>query len=221
MGRTRAFLSAERDQIVELLDRLECQDAREQLQTASALAWIGIQARKRGVAVRGRLSSAARGRVDATHFASALQIFPNLPLSVRREAAMALGDLAGSVAVDELARLTSAPDVGTRLIAVDALGKIGGPQAVAALKAAVGDVNETIRAEAVRALGQLTTAEKEAETPEKAAVEALLLAVSHDEPSEYVREIAGEALAAIYGSDSRESGALRDQSPVPMVLATA
>jgi hypothetical protein len=221
MSRTRACAVVERDQIVHLLNRLLSEDAGRQLRTASTLAWIGIQTRKQDVAVRGCLSNAARGRVGATHFVPALKVFPALPMSVRREMAMALGDLAGGVAVDELARLTAVSDVGARLIAVDALGKIGGPQAVRSLKAAVGDVNETVRAETVRALGQLVAAERNADAPERAEVETLLLDVRAGDPSEYVREVAGEALAAIREAGLRQPGVLPDRTPSPAISVPA
>jgi HEAT repeat protein len=210
MDRTTAPKPADRQQIVYLLNRLPREDAGGQLRTASALAWIGIQARKSDAAVRGRLSSAARGRVDAMHFMPALEAFPSLPLPVRREVAMFLGDLAGSVAVTDLVRLATSPDAGARLIAVDALGKIGGPQAVAAIEAAVGDVNETVRTEAVRALGQLSVAEfeRDAGAPEMRAAENLLRDVSRGDPSEYVRQVTNEALAAI-----QEAGERLPQAP--------
>lgn len=201
MGRTKVGMTVEREQIVCLLNQLPREDASGQLRAASALAWIGIGMRKQDISVRGCLSSPARGRVGAMHFMPALKVFPALPLLVRREMAMALGDLAGSVAVDELIRLTTASDVEARLVAVDALGKIGGSQAVAALKAAIGDVNETVRAEATRALGQLAVAEGNADAPERASVEVLLLGVSAGDPSEYAREVAGEALAALHEAE--------------------
>jgi len=148
------------------------------------------------------------------HFMPALKALPALPSLARREMAMALGDLAGSVAVDELIRLTTASDVETRLVAVDALGKIGGAQATATLKAALGDANETVRAEATRALGQLTVAEGNADAPERASVEVLLLGVSGGDPSEYVREVAGEALAALREVKPPRSYDLGDHAPV-------
>lgn len=217
MGRTRAYTTVDRERIVHLLNRLPREDAAGQLRTASALAWIGIQARRPDSAVRGRLSSAARGRVDATRFVSTLRAFPSLPTPVRREVAMFLGDLAGGAAVADLVRLTTSPDAGARLIAVDALGKIGGPQAVAAIKTAVGDVNETVRAEAVRALDQLAAAEfsRDADAPEMRAMENLFLDVSAGDPSEYVREVANEALAAI-----REASARQPQAPIERIPAS-
>lgn len=207
-------MTVERERIVCLLNQLPREDASGQLRTASALAWIGIEMRKQDISARGCLSSAARGRVGAVHFMPTLKVFPALPSLVRREMAMALGDLAGSVAVDELSRLAIAFDVETRLVAVDALGKIGGLQAVAALKAALGDVYETVRAEAARALGQLAVAEGNADAPERASVEVLLLGVSAGDPSEYVREVAGEALAALHEAEPPRSYDLVDHIPI-------
>lgn len=215
MGQTRAYTTVDRKETVHLLNRLPHEDAAGQLRTATALAWIGIQARKQDAAVRGRLSSAARGRVDATHFVPALEAFPSLPVPVRREMALALGDLAGGVAVTELARLASAPDAGARLIAVDALGKIGGPKAVATLRTAAGDVDEAVRAEAVRALGQLAVAEKDAGAPERVEVETLLLDVMSGDPSRYVREAASEALSAIRQVIARPPQAPAERIPAP------
>jgi len=178
MDQTRAFTGDDRQQIVRLLNGLPREDTAGQLRMASALAWIGLRARKRDSAVRGRLSSPARGRVGAAYFLPALKAFPALPMPVRCEVALALGDLAGGAAVTELARLATASCAEARLIAVDALGKIGGPEAVESLTAAAGDVNETVRAEAVRALGQLALAEKDGKAQGLAAVGTLLLDVS-------------------------------------------
>jgi len=219
MDRTRAFTSVDRGKIVRLLNRLPRQGAAGQLRTASMLAWIGIRARKPDSAVRGRLSSAARGRVDATYFAPALEALPSLPLPVRCEVALFLGDLAGGAAVSDLIRLTTSPDAGARLIAVDALGKIGGPEAVAAIETAVGDASETVRAEAVRALGQLAVAEfaRDAGAPEMRAVDNLFLDVSAGDPSEYVRQVANEALAAIREAIAYQSQASTEHIPAPVL----
>lgn len=219
MGRTGAYTTVDQDQIVRLLNRLPREDAVGQLRTASALAWIGIRARKRDAAVRGRLNTAARGRVGATYFLPALEVFPALPMPARREMALALGDLAGGVAVAELARLATAPDAEVRLIAVDALGKIGGPQAVTALKAATGDGNETVRAEAIRSLGQLAVAEvaKEPNALEEVLVETLVLGVMAKDPSGYVRQVADEALAAVREARSRQVGIPTERIPTPAI----
>jgi HEAT repeat protein len=145
----------------------------------------------------------------------ALKALPALPLPARREMAMALGDLAGSAAVNDLARLATAPDAETRLIAVDALGKIGGPRAVTALKGAVGDVNESVRAEAVRSLGQLAVkeAKKDPVALEEAAVKDLFLDVVAGDPSEYVREVADEALTAIRGAGTSQAKTQAERAP--------
>jgi hypothetical protein len=221
MGRTRAYRVVNREQIVRLLNRLPEGDAAEQLRTASALVWNGVLARKRDSAVRGRLSSSARGRVSAACFLPTLEVFPALPLPVRRLGAGAGADLAGSVAVAELARMATVPDAEARLIAVDALGKIGGPRAVKSLLAAAGDINETVRAEALRALGQLAVAEKGGDGQEMAPVETLLLEVSAGDPSEYVREVAAEALTAIREARLRRSRAAVDRTPSPAVSIPA
>lgn len=223
MGRTGNCKTVDREQIVRLLNWLPRESAAGQLRAASSLAWIGIQGRKRDTAVRGCLNTSARGRVGATHFVLALEVFPSLPLPARREMALALGDLAGGVAVADLARLATAPDAEARLIAVDALGKIGGPEAVAALEAAAGDRNETVRAEAIRSLGLLTVAEarKDAAAPEQASVETLLLDVIAADPSEYVRQVADEALAAIREAGSRPIEPRTDRISTPVVSVPA
>jgi len=199
MGRMEVYKTVNRKQIVHLLNRLPGEDAAGQFRTASELAWIGIQARKQGPAVRGRLNAAARGRVGATYFRQVLTLFESLSMPVRREMALALGDLAGSVAVSNLIRLASTADDEARLIAVDALGKIGGPRAVTALKRAASDTDEAVRAESIRSLGQLAIAEvkKGVAVSNKVSVETLLLDVSAADSSEYVRQVAGSALEAM------------------------
>jgi len=221
MGQTRTYTGNDRDQVVGLLEALLDGDTAAQLRTASTLAWIGIRTRKRDASVRGRLSSAARGRVSEVHLLPVLKALPTLPLPVRCELAMALGDLAGGVAASELARLAVATSAEARLISVDALGKIGGPRAVEMLMAAAGDVNETVRAEVARALGQLALAEMEVDASEAVAVESLLLDVSAGDPSEYVREVADEALAALREASSLPSHASADRTPVPVTSVTA
>lgn len=219
MDRTRV----DREKIINLLNSLllEREDAAAQLRAASALAWIGIQARGRDSAVRGRLNAAAQGRVGETHFLPLLEGLVSLPLSARCEAALALGDLAGGVAVPELARLAGARDAKARLIAVDALGKIGGPEAVTLLKAAAADVNEAVRAEALRSLGQLAVAETDSALPEKAAMESWFLDVIAIDPSEYVREVAGDSLSALRESKSRRSRSSLDRIPTPTTSVSA
>jgi HEAT repeat protein len=213
----------DREKIINLLNSLllEREDAAAQLRAASALAWIGIQARGRDSAVRGRLNAAAQGRVGAIHFLALLEDFASLSLLARRETALGLGDLAGGVAVSQLARLASARDMETRLIAVDALGKIGGPAAVSALKTAAGDVNETVRAEALRSLGQLAVAEADSALPEKAKLESWFLDVIAIDPSEYVREVAGDSLSALRESKSRRSRSSLDRIPTPTTSVSA
>ena len=217
MSQTRAFTSNDREEIVRLLGRLPGRGMAEQLPTASALAWIGIRARKRDSAVRGRLSSPARGRVGAVFFLPVLEAFQSLPIPVRCEVALALGDLAGGSAVAELARLVTSSNAEARLTAVDALGKIGGPEAVESLMASAGDINETVRAEAVRALGQLAVAEEASDVQGMAPVETLCLEMSAGDPSEYVREVAAEALTAIRGTKLRQPHTLVDCTPSPAV----
>jgi len=222
MGQMSACATFKREQVVNLLSRLPHQDASGQLRTASELAWIGIQRRGRDTAVRGRLNAAARGRVGATHFVPALKSFASLSLPARREMALALGDLAGSVAVADLARLAKGGDAGTRLIAVDALGKIGGPQAVAALETASGDTNETVRAEAIRSLGHLAVAEakRDAGGPEGSPVETLFLETIAGDPSEYVRGVAEEALMAVRHARSRRARAAAARAAAPAAIVS-
>jgi HEAT repeat protein len=134
---------------------------------------------------------------------------------------MALGDLAGGVAVPGLAQLAAAASAEARLVAVDALGKIGGPHAVEALMAAAGDVNETVRAEVARALGQLALADMQGDALETADVDMLLVDVSAGDPSEYVREVADEALAALREASLLPSYPSADRTPAPVTSVTA
>jgi hypothetical protein len=64
-------------------------------------------------------------------------------------------------------------------------------------------------------------AEKNGETLEMAAVETLLLDVSAGDPSEYVRNVAGEALTALREARPRRPYASADLTPAPVVSIPA
>jgi hypothetical protein len=112
------------------------------------------------------------------------------------------------------------PDAGVRAIAVQSLGKIGGPQALQALeKVAFEDRNEEVRARVAGALGGLAINEQgeaaiapgplrvrgavrtrgavpsKPVSPEVARIRDLLQRIRQTNPSDYVREMADESLS--------------------------
>ncbi|MDH4208657.1 MAG: HEAT repeat domain-containing protein, partial [Anaerolineae bacterium] len=94
------------------------------------------------------------------------------------------------------------PNADVRLIAVDALAKIGGPQAVQALSQAIHDDSELVRARAVHALGQLARGEG---GPEAEVIRETLTRIRERDASTYVRDAAHEALAALEGEEIIEA----------------
>jgi hypothetical protein len=81
---------------------------------------------------------------------------------------------------------------------VDAMAKIGGPQAVQALSRTTHDDSELVRARAVHALGQLARSEQ---SPEVKPIRETLTRIREGDASAYVRDAAREALVALKGED--------------------
>jgi HEAT repeat protein len=76
-------------------------------------------------------------------------------ISVRHEAAKALG-LGGSLAaVPAMVDWLADTDAATRAVAAEVLGDIGGPDATAALVRSLGDTDPAVRQKAVRSLGKI------------------------------------------------------------------
>ena len=76
-------------------------------------------------------------------------------LTVRSEAAKALGLGASVAAVPVMIEWLADADARIRAIAAEALGEIGGPQATQALTRTLGDADPAVRQRAVRALGKI------------------------------------------------------------------
>lgn len=125
------------------------------LRAASQLR--GMAVRTRGaVSPRGSLSESGEALVSKKDLEDVLQELRKQPVEVRREVALALGEAGGEDIVQALAELAKDPDPAVRLLSADALGKIGGPQAVKELVfIAQNDPDEDVRALAVEALGIL------------------------------------------------------------------
>jgi HEAT repeat protein len=76
-------------------------------------------------------------------------------LSVRHQAAKALGAGGAVVAVGPMIEWLADTDPKTRAVAADALGDIGGPEAAQALTRSLGDPDATVRQRTVKALGKI------------------------------------------------------------------
>lgn len=132
----------------------------EQMQAAARLRGVGVRVRG-AVATRGSLSRAGDALVSHQELVQILSELRIRPVEVRREVAFALGEVGGEDLVRPLAELARDPVSSVRLIAVEALGKIGGPEAVQVLMAvAKEDPSEDIRSLAVEALGSLAVQER-------------------------------------------------------------
>jgi HEAT repeat protein len=90
-------------------------------------------------------------------------------LITRGRAAMMLGKLRDTRAVDPLIQALEAPGFKTPIYAAEALGKIGDPRAIEPLLAALETSNETFRQAAEEALKRLR-AELRGETPEPESI---------------------------------------------------
>ena len=169
------------------------------LRALSQLGRIGVQARGHRPLQRGSQRTPARSFLTPASLAQLLETLSDPVPVVRSEAAFVLGELGGDeTASSALGRLTADPNADVRLIAVDALAKIGGPQAVQALVQATQDDNELVRARVVHALGRLALGE---EGPEVEPIRETLARVREGDTSAYVRDAAREALVALEGGE--------------------
>jgi HEAT repeat protein len=114
---------------------------------------------------------------------------------VRRSAAAALGEM-GPAAAPAIPALRKAlqGEGGGWWVAADAIGKIGGPDAVPALIAALENKDDDVRLTAIKQLGKLSSAAS-------SVVESLKKA-RKDDPRELNRKAAAEALKTITGRPS-------------------
>jgi hypothetical protein len=168
------------------------------LRALSQLGRIGVQARGHRPLGRGSLRTPARSFLTPANLAQLLEALSDSAPVVRRETAFVLGELGGEMGISTLSRLAADPNADMRLIAVDALAKIGGPQAVQALAQAIHENNELVRARAVYALGQLARGE---EGPEVEPIRETLTRIREEDASAYVRDAAREALVALEGEE--------------------
>ena len=168
------------------------------LRALSQLGRIGVQARGHRPLGRGSLRTPARSFLTPANLAQLLEALSDPAPVVRRETAFVLGELGGEMGISTLSWLAADPNADMRLIAVDALAKIGGPQAVQALVQATHENNELVRARAVYALGQLARGE---EGPEVVPIRETLTRIQEEDASAYVRDAAREALVALEGEE--------------------
>jgi HEAT repeat protein len=115
-----------------------------------------------------------------------LQALDNPAIQVRRNAALALGDLRTKAAVGPFIKMMSDSDECLRAIIASALGLIGDQAAYQVLAAALNDSTETVRAVAASSLGCLGDVKAVA-----------LLEKAKDDSSEIVRQQAAVALAKL------------------------
>ncbi len=169
------------------------------LRALSQLGRLGVQARGHRPLQRGSLRTPARSFLTPASLAQLLETLSDPVPMVRSEAAFVLGELGGDeTASSALGWLTADPNADVRLIAVDALAKIGGPQAVQALVQATQDDNELVRARVVHALVRLARGE---EGPEVEPIRETLTRIQEGDTSAYVRDAAREALVALEGEE--------------------
>jgi HEAT repeat protein len=185
-------------EIAQWIDLLE-EKGTARLRALSQLGRIGVQARGHRPLQRGSLRTPARSFLTPASLAQLLETLSDPAPVVRSEAAFVLGELGGDETVSSaLGRLTADPNADVRLIAVDALTKIGGPQAVQTLVQATQDDNELVRARVVHALGRLVRGE---EGPEVEPIRETLARIREGDVSAYVRDVAREALVALEGEE--------------------
>jgi HEAT repeat protein len=163
----------------QLLAALKHPDAQVRIYAAHALGSVGADPNKAVPALIGMLQD-------------------DPEREARRSAAGALGVM-GPAAASAIPALREAlrGDGGGWWVAADAIGKIGGPDAVAALIAALANKDDDVRLAAIRWLGKLGGADA-------SAIEALQKA-RKDDPQEWNRKAAAEALKKITARPSPET----------------
>ena len=169
----------------------------ERLQGATELASLGVRTRTRGaIRTRGSISRAASSRLpQGVSLAAALDAFHDQHVEVRRAVAFTLGEWADEAAVQVLCQIAEGDsEPAVRGEAIDALGKIGGQQAVEGLKrAARDDLSVDVRIRAVRAMADLARAEPAANHE---VIDTLQRVLAED-PADPVQGQAREALARL------------------------
>jgi HEAT repeat protein len=154
----------------------------------------------------GRLRSRATVEPLAARLGREKRVF------VRKSIASALGEIGDATAVAPLvARIGREKDREARAALVTALGRIGDRAAVLPLRERLGDRDEFVRREAVRALGLVGDA---------SAVPDLARLLARDREAD-VRRHAAEALARIGGAEARDALALAVRDPDPYVADIA
>lgn len=157
-------VTVEPDEVQRWVELLRSGAEQDKLKAAAELGRIGVRTRG-AVMTRGTLTSPAQARMSQEHLQAALQALSdaNAHPQVREEVAFVLGEWADDVAVTALKQLVIGErkdaEWRVRAAAVDALAKIGGPDAVEALReVALTDVHEDVRARAVGGLAALAKA---------------------------------------------------------------
>lgn len=173
--RAKNILPAQRQRLIQLVDRLSERAALEQLLHAleetplrqpqqdlnellgqlrpealeTVLSWIG---RSRNAELRGLLE-AAGSRLAAAHTAELVKLISSKDAVVAFEAVRRAGAMRASAAVPALANIISKGNPEMRLAGVAALSEIGSPGALQVLERAVFDEDADIRIATVRVLG--------------------------------------------------------------------
>jgi hypothetical protein len=174
-GRAREILLAQRERLIQLVDRLSDKQALEQLLHAleetplrqpqgdleellgqlrpealeTVLSWIG---KSRNSELRALLETAG-SRLAAAHTAELVRLISSPDTLVAFEAIRRSGSMRTSAAVSALAGIISHGDPEMRLAGVAALSEIGSPGAMQVLERALFDDDRDIRVATVRVLG--------------------------------------------------------------------
>lgn len=144
-----AMAGAQHDAVMDLLNAYEATATADQLKALGE----GVDAELMAIADDSGVAPSRRGRA-----VTALQYFPSetsknwlatrlvddaAEAIVRRKAALSLGVVAGAEGVTALTTALSATDAQLRIAAAQALGKVGTPEAVAALQGRLANEPET------------------------------------------------------------------------------